>query len=255
MVVSVKKPQEIKILKEGGHRLALVMAELKKYLKPGQTGDKIDKLARSLILNYGGKPSFLNYKPPWAPEPFPASLCLSKNETVVHGLPNKGLLINSGDIVTLDIGLEYKGLFTDMAETVPIGEVEPRLKYLIRITKEALTKAIKAAKAGNHLGDIGFAIEDWVKKHHLTVIEDLVGHGVGYTVHEEPAIYNWGEPHRGLKLESGMVLAIEPMVTFTNGAVRQLSDGSFVTENGEPAAHFEHTVLVTKKGGLVLTKI
>lgn len=254
-MITIKKPVEIKTLKEGGHRLALIMLELKKMIKPGQTGEQINKFAHSLMLNYGGEPSFLNYKPSWAPSPFPASICLSKNEVVVHGLPTKELKIKEGDILSIDIGFKYKGLFTDMAETIPIEPVEKRLKYLIRITKEALSRAIKTAKAGNHLGDIGFAIEDWVEKHHLTVIEDLVGHGVGYDVHEEPAVYNWGEPGQGLKLENGMVLAIEPMVTFTNGKVRQLADGSFVTESKEPAAHFEHTIVVTKKGGLILTKV
>jgi len=253
-VVTIKKPQEIKTLKEGGKRLARVMSELSKEIKPGISGDKLDKLTHSLMLNYGGKPSFLHYKPDFTDNIFPSSLCISKNEVVVHGIPQKGLILDEGDIVTLDLGMIYKELYTDMAATFGVGKISPELKQMIKTTKDALVQAIKVAIDGMTIGDIGYAIESCVKKAGFVVVRDLIGHGVGYGVHEDPEIFNYGTPNTGLKLKTGMVLAIEPMVTFKRGDIIQRRDGSFATKNGMPAVHFEHTVVVMPKKAIILTK-
>jgi len=254
-VVTIKKPQEIKIIKEGGRRLARVLDELSLELKPGVSANRLDTLAQSLILNYGGRPSFLHYKPDFASQSFPAGLCVSPNEIIVHGVPKKEMILKSGDIVSLDIGMEYKNFYTDMSASWPIGEVKPELLKLIKVTKTALARAILVARAGNRLGDIGYAIQSYVNSQGFMVIKDLIGHGVGYGVHEDPDVLNYGRPNTGLKLEPGMVLAIEPMVTFFNPNIKQKSDGSFVTIDNLPAAHFEHTIIITKGAAQIATKI
>lgn len=250
----MKSDSEIKILQQGGQRLADVLRKIAKATKSGVSANELDKLAFDYITQLGGKPSFLNYQPDFADEPFPNSLCVSVNETIVHGVPKKNIIFKQGDIVSLDLGMEYQGLFTDMAITIGIGKIEPQFKKLIQITKEALQKAILVCKIGNTLGDIGFTIQSHIEKNGLAVIKNLVGHGVGYFPHEEPAVFNFGQPNQGLKLEQGLVIAIEPMVTFKNGAILEKQDGSFVTANGERACHFEHTIAITKKGPIILTK-
>jgi len=254
-VVTLKSPKDIKILKEGGSRLARILNEVSKEIKPGITGGQLERLTKSLILNAGGRPSFLNYQPDFSNKPFPTSLCLSINEVIVHGIPTDEIIIKEGDIVSLDLGLEYKKLFTDMALTIAVGKVDSCYKKLIRTTKIALNKAIEIATEGHTLGDIGYTINSYVKSQGFRVIKNLVGHGVGYKVHEEPEILNYGEPHTGLKLKRGMVLAIEPMVTFKSEEAIQGPDGSFITADGLAAAHFEHTIVVMPKKALILTKI
>ena len=250
----MKSDSEIKILREGGKKLSVILNKVAKVAKKGVSAKELDKIAYDSITKIGGKPSFLNYQPEFAEEPFPSSLCVSVNETIVHGIPTEDVVFKQGDIVSLDLGMEYKGLFTDMAITIGIGKIEPQYRKLIQVTKESLDKGIKAAKLGNTLGDIGYAIQSHIEKNGLAVIKNLVGHGVGYLPHEDPPVFNFGYPGQGFKLEQGLVIALEPMVTFKSGEIRELKDGSFVTANGEIACHFEHTIAITKKGPLVITQ-
>jgi methionyl aminopeptidase len=187
-------------------------------------------------------------------EPFPGALCVSANDVIVHGLPGKNLFLRSGDLVTLDGGLIYKGRFVDSAYTVFIGKIPRQTKKLIKVTQEALNQGIKACVMGNTLGDIGHAIQSYVESQGLTVCEELVGHGVGYAVHEDPAVPNRGKAGQGMKLEPGMVLALEPMVCLGSGKIIENPDGSFATADQSLSAHFEHTVVITNKKPLVVTQ-
>jgi len=253
-MIYLKTAQDISILCEGGKKLALALKKVSQAVQPGISTADLDKLAFNLIREYGGKPSFLNYQPSFADKPFPATLCTSINATVVHGIPLKEEILKEGDIISLDIGMEYKGLFTDMSITVGVEEIKPIYEKLIKTTKESLLQAIKASKVDNTLGDVGYAIQKCVEKEGFVVVKGLVGHGVGYSPHEDPVVFNYGTPHQGLKLEEGMVIAIEPMVTFDDGTVKEEKDGSFVTLNGKVSGHFEHTIAITKKGPIVITE-
>lgn len=251
----VKTDEEIVILREGGRRLAEILVELSAAIKPEVTGRELDKLARELITQNGDQPSFLNYAPEGADKPFPAALCVSVNEEVVHGIPSDRQL-KVGDIVGLDLGLNHKGLFTDMAVTVGVGEVSKEVHKLLKATREGLRAGISKARPGNTLGDIGFAIEEVAKSYGLGVVRDLGGHGVGKKVHEEPHIPNFGKQGKGIKLKAGMVLAIEPMFTLGTDNVSFLPDGYLVkTTDGSLAAHFEHTIVITTTSAEILTKV
>lgn len=245
-MIKLKNLQEIKILKEGGKLLAAIMAEISSQVKPGVTTGSLNIEAERLIRKAGASPAFLKYLG------FPASLCVSVNEVIVHGVPGFYVL-KEGDIVSLDLGIRYKELITDMAVTLPVGEISEKAQKLITVTGEALWLAIDQALPGNSIGDIGFAIQNYVASQGFNVIKDLVGHGVGYEVHEEPEIFNFGERGAGPELKEGMVLAIEPMVSAGDWHIKQLKDGSFVTRDGSLAAHFEHTVAITKSGAEILT--
>ena len=253
-MIHLKNKENIIILQEGGKRLAKVMKVLRREAKPGVSAAFLDEVAYKMIKKYGGYPSFLNYQADFANQLFPNSLCVSLNDVVVHGIPKKEIIFKPGDLVSLDLGMEYKGLFTDMAITVGLGRMKPEEKRLIKTTQEALAAAIKIARPGNTLGDIGYAIENCATKNGFVVIRDLVGHGVGYAVHEDPPVFSYGEKGKGMKIEAGLVIAIEPMITYDNGAVKENSDGSFATLNGKKACHFEHTVAITKKGPIVITE-
>jgi methionyl aminopeptidase len=252
-MIKLKTEEEIKILKEGGHILAKIIKEVAKKAKAGVTTRELDWLAENLIIKNGGQPSFKNYQPDFSINPFPASLCVSVNNVVVHGIPNDYILQN-GDVVKLDLGMKYKGLYTDMAITVGIGRISPLAKKLISVTKKSLDLAIKAAQEGKTLGDIGFAIQNYVRSHNFYEIRVLTGHGVGYAPHEDPDVLNYGEPGKGLRLKEGLVIAIEPMVAVDTSDVVELFDGSFATKTGCLAAHFEHTIAITSKGPIILTK-
>jgi methionyl aminopeptidase len=196
----------------------------------------------------------LNYTPEGIRSPYPAALCVSINEEVVHGIPTKRKKIKNGDVVSIDLGLLHDGLYTDHAITILVGKGTPALKKLVATTKEAMLKGIEKAKAGARTGDVGYAIESVLKKAGYGVVRALSGHGVGYAVHEDPFVPNYGTPGEGEKLVPGMVIAIEPMATLGGGRVRVLSDEyTYVTSDKSPAAHFEHTVLITEKGPEILT--
>jgi len=252
-MIKLKSEEEIKILKEGGHILAKIIKEVAKKAKAGVATRELDWLAENLIIKSGGQPSFKNYQPDFSLNPFPASLCVSVNNVIVHGIPNDYILQN-GDVVKLDLGMKYKGLYTDMAITVGVGKISPLAKKLIHVTKKALDLAIKAAQEGKTLGDIGFAIQNYVRSQNFYEIRVLTGHGVGYAQHEEPDVLNYGEPGKGIRLKEGMVIAIEPMVTIDTSDIIEIFDGSFVTKTGCLSAHFEHTIAITSKGPIILTK-
>lgn len=250
----VKTKDEIKIMREAGRRLALVMDEVEKYIKPGITTGELDDTAKKLIEKGGDVASFLHYTPEGANRPYPAALCVSVNDEVVHGIP-ESLVIKEGDVVSIDLGLKHKNFHGDMARTVSVGETSIDTKRLIEVTKYALAEGIKFAKAGNTAGHIGNVIEEIVKKEGFSIVKELGGHGIGRKVHEDPFIPNFGRPGEGAKLLEGMVIAIEPIISMGRGDIFLSDDGyTFKTKDRSTSAHFEHTVLVTKKGGDILTK-
>ncbi|KKT00086.1 MAG: Methionine aminopeptidase [Candidatus Nomurabacteria bacterium GW2011_GWA1_43_17] len=204
----------------------------------------------------GDTPAFLNYRPEGANNPYPASLCVSVNDEVVHGIPHKNRILEEGDIVSIDLGIKHRGLFTDMALTVPVGVVSKENTKLMRITEQALQTGIDAARAGNTVGDIGYAIENFIHPHKYGIVEVLSGHGVGKAIHEDPYIPNFGKKGAGAKLEPGMVIAIEPMINIGTKNVTIDNDGyTFRTADGKNSAHFEHTILITNKKAEILTKV
>jgi len=253
-MITIKTEKEIRILQQGGHILAKILKTIAKSVRPGVCTDTLDKLAFKLIAEAGGKPAFLHYRGDFMSKSFPASLCVSINDVIVHGTPNIRTFLKDGDIVSLDIGMVYKGMYTDTAITVPAGKVDPRYLKLIKVTKESLDQAIKVAKAGNTLGDIGHAIESHLKKNGMLPITNLVGHGVGYQVHEDPEIFNYGTPHSGITLKPGYVLALEPMGTYGTSDIVENEDGSYSTKNGEYASHSEHTIAILKDQTIIITK-
>ena len=255
MAITIKTKEEIEILKQGGKILAEVLKEILNLAKPGVSTGFLNERAKKIISARGAKPSFEGYKPSFADKPYPAAICASLNEVVVHGIHSDEIILKDGDILKLDLGVEYKNLFTDAAITIGIGELTDEKKKLISVTKRALEIAIGQAKPGNHIGDIGYAIENYIKSNGFHVIEILVGHGVGYAVHEEPNVPNYGKKGEGPVLKPGMVLAIEPMVALKSKEVQLSKDGfGYEMLDGSLSAHFEHTVVVTDNGAMVLTE-
>lgn len=253
--MKVNSETDIKILREGGRRLAAILHAVAGVAKPGVTSLELDALAQRLIKEGGDEAAFLNYQPEGAPAPYPNALCVSVNSEVVHGIPSNRVL-ELGDVVSLDLGLKHQGLFTDMALTIIVGgmEARPGAKALIEATQAALAAGVAAAKAGGCVGDIGAAISKLAKKSGYGLVTELGGHGVGKAVHEEPMIPNRAKPRTGEKLEAGMVLAIEPMLTMGRGAVKFMPDGYLVkTADGSLAAHCEQTILVTTGEPEILT--
>jgi methionyl aminopeptidase len=255
-MITIKTKEDIAILREGGKRHATILRELAVMVKPGIRAVELDNRARELIAKGGDKAAFLNYKPYGAKRPFPAALCVSVNDEVVHGIPNEGdKVLKEGDIVTLDLGLTHKGLITDAAITVPVGKIPPELERLLDTTEKALRAGIKAAKGGKRVGDISTAIERVGLAGRYGIVEELAGHGVGYDVHEDPYVPNYGEAGKGEALKPGMVIAIEPMFNLGGREVELDPDGyTFRTADGKPSAHFEHTVLITKGDAEILTQ-
>lgn len=253
-MVIIKTPEEIAKLRAGGSILARILRTVAAEVKPGITTKSLDDFANTLIFEAGCKPAFLGYRPIGARRPYPASLIVSVNDEVVHGIPGKRVLKN-GDIVSLDLGLNYEGVFLDHAVTVPVGGISAKDKELISVAKQALYEGINAVKLNGTVGDIGYAIERLVKKHTFGIVRTLSGHGVGRAIHEDPYVPNYGRPGKGEKLKPGMVIAIEPMITRGGEEVVELEDGyTIVTVDHSRAAHFEHTVLITEEGAEVLTK-
>ena len=252
---NIKTEQEIEIIKEGGIKLAAILEVLKKEAKSGMSTKELDVLAEKLIIESGGKPSFKGYKGSKNSPPYPATICVSVNDEVVHGIPTDYKL-KDGDIVGLDIGMIYKNFYTDMAETIGVGEISEEDKKLLRVTKEALDLAISMTRPGIKTGDLGEALQKFIESHGFGVVRELVGHGVGYAVHEEPQIPNWGRAGEGDTILENMVIAIEPMVTAGDYALELASDGwTYKTKDGSRAAHFEHTIVVTSDGVDILTKL
>jgi len=255
-MIVIKTPEEIEIMAEGGKILAKIMKELEKNVRPGITTKELDSFCESLILKSGGKCSFKGYSDKEETAiPFPACLCTSINEEIVHAVPSERIL-KEGDIISLDLGIFYKGFHTDMAITVPVGEVSPEVRRLIRVTKKALKRGIKKARIGNTFGDISNTIQRYVEGQGFNVIRDLCGHGIGKELHEDPQILNYGKRRTGTEIKEGMVFCLEPMVTMGDWKIKRKKNGfGYETQDGSLSAHFEHTVVVTKNGCRVLTKI
>ena len=252
-----KTPEEIVSLREGGRRLAHIVRETAKRVAPGISVAELNAFAERLTREGGDTPAFLGYSPRGAKRPYPAAMCISVNEEVVHGISNEDpRTLTEGDIVSLDYGIVHKGLITDHAVTVTAGHGNAQAKRLVKATEEALVAGIKAARAGNHVGDIGVAVEAVGLAHRYGVVYELGGHGVGHKVHEEPYIPNVGHPDAGMELVPGMVLAIEPMFTEGSADVRLMPDGyTYVTRDGSRAAHFEHTIVITDGAPEIITKV
>ena len=259
MGITIKTKKEIEILREGGKRLARVLDALTAEVKPGISTRELNDLALKLITEGGDTPSFLGYSPTGARRPFPAALCVSINDEVVHGIPNEEeKILKEGDIVTLDAGLIHEGLFTDSAVTVGVGKIDGKAEKLLEVTKKALMAGIKAVKDGATTGDVGHAVESCAKSSgtNFSIVRILAGHGVGYAVHEEPFVPNFGRRGEGTPLKAGMVIAIEPMFNEGGGEVILDKDGyTYRTRDGSRSAHFEHTVVVTAQGAEILTHL
>ena len=240
MAVSIKSEREIELMRESGRILSIVHTELAKMIKPGISTLDIDKRCYEIIRDFNCIPSFLNY------QGYPASVCVSVNDEVVHGIPNKNRILKDGDLVSLDAGVIYKGYHSDAARTVAVGEVSAEWKRLMDVTKQSFFEGIKYAKPGYRIGDISGAIQDYAESFGYSLVRELVGHGVGRELHEDPQVPNFRTKRKGIRLEPGMTLAIEPMVNMGHYDVNWLDDGwTVVTADGSPSAHYENTILIT----------
>jgi len=255
MSIRLKTTEEIEILKEGGRRHAEILSTLVSKVLPGISVLSLEEEALRLIRERGDEPAFLGYKPQGTRRKFPAALCVSINDEIVHGIPNEEeKILREGDIVSFDLGLLHRGLITDAAVTVPVGSIDEQSRKLIETTRTALKRGIEAAQVGKNIGDIGAAISKSVRPTGFSLADDLVGHGVGYSVHEDPFVPNFGIKGRGEKLVPGLVLAIEPMVNVGSSAIKVLNDGYTIkTRDGSRSAHFEHTIAITERGTIILT--
>ena len=246
-MITLKSKREIELLKEAGHIVYLTHQYLRPHIKAGIKTKELDSLAEKFIRSKGATPSFKGY------EGFPSTLCISINDEVVHGFPGERVL-QDGDIISIDIGACYKGYHGDSAWTYTVGSISDDAKYLLEHTEQALYEGIKQAKVGNRIGDIGYAIEKYAKEHNLGVVKELVGHGVGTSVHEAPDVPNYGTKGTGPKIRDGMVIAIEPMLTLGSPDIYvEDNDWTVKTEDSSLSAHFEHTIAITNEGVIILT--
>ncbi|MBI5837745.1 MAG: type I methionyl aminopeptidase [Candidatus Eisenbacteria bacterium] len=247
-MVHLRSAREIELIRESARIVAGCLQHLKSKVRVGVTTEELDQAGREFIEGHGGRCAFLGYRG------YPASICASVNEEVVHGIPS-GRKLKEGDVVSLDVGVQKDGYFGDASLTVPVGDVDPGTLRLLRVTEEALALAVAAAQPGNRLGDVGHAVQSHVEAAGFSVVRSLVGHGIGREMHEEPQVPNYGLPGRGPRLQAGMVMAIEPMVNLGQAETRVLEDGwTVVTLDGKPSAHFEHTVAVTPDGPVILSR-
>ncbi|MEK7569152.1 MAG: type I methionyl aminopeptidase [Patescibacteria group bacterium] len=250
----IKTQDEIAIIREGGKHLARVLSAVRDAVKPGITTRELDQLAERLIREAGDEPAFLNYAPEEVKVAYPGTLCVSVNDEIVHGIAGDRVL-KEGDIVGIDLGIKHNGLFTDSAITVPVGSIDDSASNLIKATEGALVAGIDAARGGKTTGDIGFAIESYVKDRGFVVVEELGGHGVGHSQHEDPHISNYGDRGHGDRLVPGMVIALEPIVNEGTRYIKLMPDKyTFVTRDHKRSAHFEHTILITDGAPEILTK-
>ncbi len=248
-MIIIKNDKQLELMREAGRIVGLCHSEIKKMIKPGVTTNQINDLVEKVIRDNGATPSFLGYGG------FPASVCASVNECVVHGFPNDKPL-DEGDIVSIDIGANYQGYHGDSAWTYPVGKLSDENQMLLKETEESLWRGLEKVKAGIHLSDVSHAIEQHALKHNLGIVREFAGHGVGSELHESPEILNYGKPKRGPILKAGMTLAIEPMLNLGKDNVKILADGwTVITVDKKNSAHFEHTIVVTKEGYEILTKI
>ena len=246
-MIIIRSPREIDQIRKANVVVAEVLERLRTLVVPGVTTDELDGISEDIILSKGAVPAFKGYRG------YPKTLCISINEEVVHGIPNKRKL-KEGDIVSIDVGTNLHGYFGDAAITLPVGEVHPEAKRLLEVTEKALYIGIGMAKVGNRLFDISHAVQVWVESNGFSVVRDFVGHGIGKNLHEDPQIPNFGSPNQGPRLEKGMIFALEPMVNEGTYEVRVLDDGwTVVTADGKPSAHFEHTIAITDGDAMILS--
>jgi methionyl aminopeptidase len=248
-MIQIKSPREIEIMAHGGRILAATVALLERETRPGRTTADLDAIAEEFIRSHdGAAPAFKGLYG------FPGSICASINNEIVHGIPSKKRVLRDGDILSIDVGVRYDGMYTDAAATVPVGEISDESRRLLDVTRRALDAGIAAATKDNHVGDIGAAVQGTVEAEGFSVVRELVGHGVGFAPHEDLQVPNYGKPKRGKKLVPGLTIAIEPMVNVGSPATRTMPDRwTVVTADGSRSAHFEHTVAITEDGPVVLT--
>jgi methionyl aminopeptidase len=248
-VITLKSPREIDTMAHAGRIVAAVLALLRRETRAGMSTEDLDSMAESFIRSHAGAtPSFKGLYG------FPKTLCTSINQEIVHGIPSKKRVLREGNIVSVDVGVHYEGMHADSATTIGVGEISPETQRLLDVTQDCLAAGISAARAGNHVGDIGYAVQTVAEAAGFGVVRELVGHGIGSKFHEEPQVPNYGSPRRGPRLLEGMTIAIEPMITMGNPATRTLPDKwTVVTADGSLSAHFEHTVAITANGPRVLT--
>jgi methionyl aminopeptidase len=250
LVIVIRSAEEVSILREANQIVARILQELTADIEPGISTEALDAKAERMIRKAGGEPAFKGYRG------YPKTICASINEQVVHGIPSPDVILAEGDIISIDVGVNYRGYVGDTAATYPVGEITPEKQRLIRVTRESLYEGIKQARPGMRLSDISHAVQQHVEKNGFSVVRDFVGHGIGQEMHEEPQIPNFGVPNRGPRLEPGMALAIEPMVNAGAYDVMVLDDRwTAVTKDGRPSAHFEHSIVVTDGEAEILSQL
>lgn len=249
-MIQYKSQAEIELMRKSGQILVKVFEEIQEKIKPGVSTWEINHMAERIIRSFGAVPSFLHYGTP----PFPASICASVNEEVVHGIPDKKRILMEGDIISVDVGAILNGYHSDAARTFAVGTITPEITQLIRVTEECFWKGFEKVQIGNRLGDVSAAIEEHANEYHYGVVRELTGHGIGKHMHEEPDVPNYGKAGRGLRIEEGLVIAIEPMINLGKRYISILDDEwTIVASDGLPSAHYENTVAVTAEGPVVLT--
>jgi methionyl aminopeptidase len=249
-MIHLKSAREIETMKGASKIVAEILTELREIVRDGATTADVDKIAEDLTLKKKAKPAFKGYRG------FPASLCISINDQVVHGIPSPKRILKNGDIVGLDFGVIYDGYYGDSAVTVPIGQVSPEIERLLKVTEQCLYKAIEQAVAGNFISDVSGAVQKLAEANNYGIVREFCGHGIGRSLHEDPPVLNYVQNGKGPKIKAGLVLAIEPMINLGTDKVRVLEDGwTVITADGKPSAHFEHTVAVTPNGPEILTKL
>jgi methionyl aminopeptidase len=249
-MIHLKSAREIEIMKGASRIVAEILLELRENIREGATTADMDRIAEELTLKKKAKPAFKGYRG------FPATLCISVNEEVVHGIPSTKRVLKEGDVVGLDFGVIYDGYYGDSAVTVPIGAIRPEVENLLKVTRQSLYAAIEAAVPGNYLSDVSAAVQRLAEAHHFGIVREFCGHGIGRSLHEDPPVLNYVQNGKGPKIKPGLVLAIEPMINLGTERVKILDDGwTVVTADGRPSAHFEHTIAVTAQGPQILTKV
>lgn len=246
--IELKSEKDLASMRKAGRLAGMALHEVSKAIAPGMSTKDLDRVAEKVIRQAGGIPTFVGYRG------YPASICASINEEVVHGIPSAKRILKEGDLISIDVGATLEGFVGDTAASFGVGKLAPKQQALLDVTRDSLDKGIAAMKAGNRLGDVSYAIQECIEARKFGVVRDFVGHGIGRAMHEDPAVPNFGSPNTGLRLETGLVLALEPMVTAGDWHVKVLDDGwTVVTEDGGWAAHFEHTVAITENGPEILT--
>ncbi|MBE0701012.1 MAG: type I methionyl aminopeptidase [Acholeplasmataceae bacterium] len=249
-MIQIKSQREIELMREAGRILELTRTMLEAHIRPGVSTHHLDELAEKMIINLGATPSFKGY------HGFPGSICTSVNEVVVHGIPSKKKMLKDGDIITLDIGVNYKGYHADSAKTYPVGQISDEIKQLLEITEKAMYVGLEYAKPGNHVSDISHAIESFVKPFGYGIVEEFTGHGIGRDLHEEPFVPNFGKAKQGPIMKPGMTFCVEPMINLGTKRVKVLNDNwTTITTDHKPSAHFEHMIVITETGYDILTSL